>query len=207
MRKKPQQARSKELVNAILEASLKLIAKEGFDAFTTPRVAEMTGISVGSLYQYFSNKEEIFLALLDQQLNSLNQQWDALLPLMTEMKLDDVVMSVIRLTLVFMENEEGFYLEVWRNWNRLPIQDIANRIEHYMLDNARLYFIQHYQEYPVQDLSIRLFVAYNSTVFTLMRALSVSSPKIDTEVLVKSLAEMIVPYLSGKSVLPAQHEK
>jgi AcrR family transcriptional regulator len=62
-RKEPQQARSAELVEAILDAALQVLAKEGAQRFTTARVAERAGVSVGSLYQYFPNKAAILFRL------------------------------------------------------------------------------------------------------------------------------------------------
>jgi AcrR family transcriptional regulator len=62
-RKKPQQARSNDLVAAILEAALQVLAKEGAQRFTTTRVAERAGVSVGSIYQYFPNKASILFRL------------------------------------------------------------------------------------------------------------------------------------------------
>jgi AcrR family transcriptional regulator len=62
-RKQPKQARSTDLVAAILEAALQVLAKEGAQRFTTVRVAEKAGVSVGSLYQYFPNKAAILFRL------------------------------------------------------------------------------------------------------------------------------------------------
>lgn len=62
-RKKPKQARSKELVAAILEAAVQVLEQEGAQRFTTARVAERAGISIGSLYQYFPNKASILFRL------------------------------------------------------------------------------------------------------------------------------------------------
>ncbi|MDF0581030.1 TetR family transcriptional regulator [Bradyrhizobium yuanmingense] len=62
-RKPPQQARSTELVAAILDAAVQVLAKEGAQRFTTARVAERAGVSVGSLYQYFPNKAAILFRL------------------------------------------------------------------------------------------------------------------------------------------------
>ena len=62
-RKQPQQARSTELVAAILDAAVQVLAKEGAQRFTTARVAEKAGVSVGSLYQYFPNKAAILFRL------------------------------------------------------------------------------------------------------------------------------------------------
>jgi AcrR family transcriptional regulator len=63
LRKQPKQARSTELVANILEAAAQVLAKEGAHRFTTARVAEKAGVSVGSLYQYFPNKAAILFRL------------------------------------------------------------------------------------------------------------------------------------------------
>src|SRR3954454_6835852 len=62
-RKQPKQARSVDLVAAILEAAVQVLSKEGAHRFTTARVAEKAGVSVGSLYQYFPNKAAILFRL------------------------------------------------------------------------------------------------------------------------------------------------
>ncbi|GGB02606.1 TetR family transcriptional regulator [Brucella endophytica] len=63
LRKQPKQARSSELVSAILQAAVQVLTQEGAQRFTTARVAERAGISIGSLYQYFPNKASILFRL------------------------------------------------------------------------------------------------------------------------------------------------
>ena len=63
VRKRPLQARSAQLVADILEAAVRVLASDGALHFTTARVAEKAGVSVGSLYQYFPNKEAILFRL------------------------------------------------------------------------------------------------------------------------------------------------
>lgn len=62
-RKQPKQARSNQLVTAVLQAAAQVLATEGMHRFTTARVAEKAGVSVGSLYQYFPNKAAILFRL------------------------------------------------------------------------------------------------------------------------------------------------
>ncbi|MCA9633863.1 MAG: TetR family transcriptional regulator [Myxococcales bacterium] len=62
-RKSPQQARSNDLVAAVLEAAVQVLVKQGATRFTMARVAEKAGVSVGSLYQYFPNKAAILFRL------------------------------------------------------------------------------------------------------------------------------------------------
>lgn len=63
LRKQPKQSRSNELVAVILQAAVQVLASEGASRFTTARVAEKAGVSVGSLYQYFPNKAAILFRL------------------------------------------------------------------------------------------------------------------------------------------------
>jgi AcrR family transcriptional regulator len=65
VRKTPGQARSKETVNVILEASTRILESEGLRGFNTNSVAAKAGVSVGSLYQYFPNKDAILVALIE----------------------------------------------------------------------------------------------------------------------------------------------
>src|SRR5580658_7754149 len=65
-RKAPGQARSKETVNVILEASARILESEGLRGFNTNAIAAKAGVSVGSLYQYFPNKDAILLALINR---------------------------------------------------------------------------------------------------------------------------------------------
>lgn len=62
-RKQPKQARSAELVATILQAATQVLAQEGAGRFTTARVADKAGVSVGSVYQYFPNKAAILFRL------------------------------------------------------------------------------------------------------------------------------------------------
>jgi AcrR family transcriptional regulator len=63
-RKQPLQERSKATVDAILAAAGQVLAREGLARATTHRIAERAGVSVGTLYQYFPNKQSILAALI-----------------------------------------------------------------------------------------------------------------------------------------------
>ncbi|MCA9689498.1 MAG: TetR/AcrR family transcriptional regulator [Myxococcales bacterium] len=62
-RKAPQQQRSQQMRADILEAAVRVLGREGPERFTTARVAQAAGVSVGSLYQYFPNKHAILYAV------------------------------------------------------------------------------------------------------------------------------------------------
>ncbi len=68
--RKPQQVRAQEKVELILEAAIRLLEKGGLPALTTNAVAERAGVSIGSLYQYFANKESILDALANREVGA-----------------------------------------------------------------------------------------------------------------------------------------
>ncbi|ANN67561.1 TetR family transcriptional regulator [Bordetella bronchialis] len=82
-RKQPQQARSTELVAAILQAAAQVLEKEGAARFTTARIAERAGVSVGSVYQYFPNKAAILFRL---QLDEWRQTTEMMLGILADVR-------------------------------------------------------------------------------------------------------------------------
>lgn len=66
-RKKPLQARSTVTVDAIVEATIRILRRDGWTACTTTRIAALAGVSVGSLYQYFPNRNAIAVEIVRQR--------------------------------------------------------------------------------------------------------------------------------------------
>lgn len=65
-RKKPRQQRSQATVDAILDATARVLCTTGYDRASTNRIAMAAGVSVGSLYQYFPSKEALVAALVER---------------------------------------------------------------------------------------------------------------------------------------------
>src|ERR1700691_6140000 len=66
VRRRPRQRRAHQTVEAVLDAVSRVLKRDGVDAVTTNRIAEVAGVSIGSVYQYFPDKRAIFLALHDR---------------------------------------------------------------------------------------------------------------------------------------------
>ncbi|WP_343303943.1 TetR/AcrR family transcriptional regulator [Mesorhizobium retamae] len=69
MRKEPRQARSRATVETIVQAGARILSDEGWVGFTTNRVAELAGVSIGSLYQYFPDKLSLVDAIRHRHLD------------------------------------------------------------------------------------------------------------------------------------------
>lgn len=71
MRKSPTQARAAQTVDAIVEAATQILQSDGEERLTTNRIAERAGVSIGSLYQYFADKEAIVEAIAERERNKV----------------------------------------------------------------------------------------------------------------------------------------
>jgi AcrR family transcriptional regulator len=76
-RKQPVQARSEATVLAIFEASIQVLLGAGYRKLTTTRVAERAGVSVGTLYQYFPNRQSLIRAVLERYLAEMSDSIEA----------------------------------------------------------------------------------------------------------------------------------
>jgi AcrR family transcriptional regulator len=72
VRRSPRQTRSRETVAVILDATTRVLVQDGVDSFNTNRIAEIAGISIGSLYQYFPNKDALLLALNQRHVHQMH---------------------------------------------------------------------------------------------------------------------------------------
>jgi AcrR family transcriptional regulator len=66
-RKKPAQSRAAFTVDAILEGAANILEHQGLEAYTTNEIAARAGVSIGSLYQYFPNKDAVTIALIERE--------------------------------------------------------------------------------------------------------------------------------------------
>jgi len=95
-RKQPSQARSRQTVEVILAATSRILAREGYEAATTTRVAEVAGVSIGSLYQYFPSKEALVSALVEAHIGKIIQLLADATSELTRSSLDEVVRALAR---------------------------------------------------------------------------------------------------------------
>ncbi len=111
-RKRPRQARSRVLYDALVEATQRVLAGEGVAAVTTARVAEVAGVSIGSLYQYFPSREALIAAVIDHKLEADIRE---ILPFVESLRaasLEEAIRGLVELTVRFYRDDVPLYREM-----------------------------------------------------------------------------------------------
>lgn len=111
-RRVPQQTRSIERVERILDAAAALVVSEGVDALTTRSVARVAEVPVASLYQYFGDKDEILLALVERDIAEMDAQVAADLGKLDLLSIGSIVETTMR-AFVKVYHRRPAFVEIW----------------------------------------------------------------------------------------------
>lgn len=199
MRKSPRQERSRQMVENLIDATERCIARHGLDGTTTPRVAEIAGVSVGSLYQYFGDKEALVDAVVTRQAERIGRGLRRL-PLDENSTLEDITRITVEFGVALLSDEQGLYAELVRNWHRLPTQRVADQLQQFFMELTTAYLLKHHRVLQMPHLQVKLFVIVNSTLFTLVRLVGQNNPLITPRRVADELVAMITGYLSAAAV-------
>lgn len=191
MRKQPRQARSRLMVDSLIDATALTIAEHGLANATTARIAETAGISIGSLYQYFDSKEQLYAALLDRIVAELMAVVDRRSAALARQTLSEWVRGLLDEVWDYLEADQGLHLKVLRNWSQLDFMRGIDALEQKLLGVLSLYALQQAAVAGRADLPARIYILINSVLFTLVRYISQPSPLVSREALIKAFGEMV----------------
>jgi AcrR family transcriptional regulator len=96
-RKSASQERSRMTVDALVEATARLLVKEGFDGVSTNKIAEAAGVSIGSLYQYYPGKEALVAAVVDRHQDQVARKVRQAVPDIMSLPLEAAMRAIVTL--------------------------------------------------------------------------------------------------------------
>jgi AcrR family transcriptional regulator len=105
---KPKQQRSKNLVEYILQAGTQMFERIRFEQITTNKIAELAGVSVGSIYQYFSDKKSLFSVIVDRRFEENRNKLQSILSEAPIQEFDPFVRSLITRFLDHLLEQKGY---------------------------------------------------------------------------------------------------
>lgn len=109
-RKLPRQRRSRATVEALVEATARLLAERGYRGATTRRIAERAGVSVGSLYQYFPSRDALVTAVLERHVAHVLDTAAALFRRLEQAPLEDLIRRLVTAVLELHERDHALHV-------------------------------------------------------------------------------------------------
>jgi AcrR family transcriptional regulator len=125
-RKLPRQARAHATHGAIVEAATHIIAKGGLAAFNTNAVAQRAGVSIGSLYQYFPNKDALMVALIHRQQQTQLANVQAALSASEDVDFETAVRLLVRAAMQHHRDDILLATALDHEEARLPLSDMLS---------------------------------------------------------------------------------
>jgi AcrR family transcriptional regulator len=146
------------LVDALMQATARILVQEGWDALTTNRVAKEAGVSVGSLYQYFPNKDALVSGLVEGWADSMTEQLAALGPELADLPVEACVRRVVEVTRVDATLHRSVLLQL----PRIGALEFFERLNRRVADVLAEWISLRRSELDVDDPSLTAYVIVTS---------------------------------------------
>ena len=198
-RKRPEQDRSRATVDAIIAAAAHVLVRAGYAAFTTNRVAEKAGVSIGSLYQYFPNKDSLWGELMKRHLNDIESSIEMAMQNVETRSLDEIIRTAVQQNIRSHEIDPELHRVLSEevpmlghlDWKK----DYTKRIE----ARLRSLLLLKRHEITVPDIDLAVYVIGRTTEAVVHNAVWQRPQDFASGALAEELSRMLLGYLTGKA--------
>ncbi|MCZ4551039.1 TetR/AcrR family transcriptional regulator [Gordonia rubripertincta] len=153
-RRQPSQERSRNLVHAVLDATAQVLQEVGLEATSTNKVAKRAGVSVGSIYRYFPNKEALFDALVDDRIELLKDVASERMSELTTQTFPHAAEAMVRATIDFFGREPAVTLLILSRTANPNLSEHDQQLFSRMHAVARQYLALYADSLTVPDLDL-----------------------------------------------------
>lgn len=195
-RKLPKQGRSREMVEIILTATARVLVREGYDSATTNRISEVAGVSVGSLYQYFPNKESLLATLAERHLEDMeaifDKKFETIAGLDPQSAVQSLVEAAVQAHAVAPELHKALVEQVPQIGRFQKIREVENKIEEGLYE----YLKNNQEKLATGDARLAAFLIFR-TVESATHAAVLDRPDLlENGRLIEELTTLVLGYVS-----------
>lgn len=195
-RKKPVQQRAKVTADSILEAAEKIMLKEGYEQANTNRIAEVAGVSIGSLYQYFPDKEAIATSLIEKTISSAAVQARQTLHDLLEAPLEEASRKINEALLdIFEENQFALYVLPEKLKNESS-SDVGLALEKFMHVTNLSFMEQHKKDFTAKDVDIAYHVITVATLNNIENFVRENPTNMTRDQFIDEMVRLFVSYMT-----------
>lgn len=199
-RKSASQERSRATVAALVEATARILVREGFDKASTNRIAEVAGVSVGSLYQYFPSKEALVVAVAERHNRDIRRVVGDVLDKIDGLPLDQAVRKLVEVAIQAHRVDPQLHCVLAEQVPHTGELDAVGAPNREARQRFRAYLESRARELDVTDLDLASFVCATSIEAVAHNAV-LHEQEICSEDVVEGLIDetsrLILAYLAG----------
>lgn len=194
-RKLPKQDRSKFTVDTILTAAAHILAENGYDNASTNRIAERAGFSIGSLYQYFPNKEAIMSALRERHVNEMTAIVESALNKYANHPIDVALYELVKACVVAHAIDPILHQVLSEQVPRLSHSSAEAKI----IWLLREFLEQRRDRIQLQNIELTAFILQR-TIESLTHAAVIEHPEfLKEEQIEQEITKLLMSYLVGQA--------
>jgi AcrR family transcriptional regulator len=195
--KTPKQKRSKNTVNNIIESGFICVSERGVAGMTTHDIAEKAGVGVGTVYDYFENKEDIIYMMSERLFGELVVLIERVTPQMIEYKLEAALVLLLEAFEAFLMQNNGRYLKFAKE---MSVQDSlqlhTRQIRQTLLNSAVKLILRHPEYVQIPNLYVMASIIIDAGIYLVLDNLSSAKPEVSFEQLKAGLSDLIHVYVS-----------
>jgi AcrR family transcriptional regulator len=191
----PSQERSRQTVEAILESTARILTERGFDGASTNLIAQKAGVSIGSLYQYFPNKEAVVGALIGQIYREDLSAIEVAFQRSGHRRFEILILAVIRTLLRRFSERKRLRQIIYQEVPRTGQVQTVISVKTVLIEFLSQYLAARPDFSGGPNLPLKLFVIVNSIEATLYAAVFEAKTRTSEKALLNELKELIIRYL------------
>ena len=179
----------------ILIAASRVFAEHGYDQGTTQRVAEVAGVSVGTLYQYFPNKASLLAALAERELERFFTLFEQCLAGAQATDFENVLRMYVE-TVLAVYREEPLQHVLVESFTRTRDLALSNEHDRRAYEIVRAFLEKHHERLRVARADIAAYLVVTSVRYATL-CWARDQPEFDRGQFIDELCDMVIGYLLG----------
>ena len=198
-RRVPRQARSRALVEAILEATARVLAERGYAGTNTNLVAERAGVSVGSVYQYFPNKDSLITALHERHATEMQAAMETVLATAHPRGLRGQLAALVHAWLAAHQVEPELHRVLEKEFPFFDAPAEHSPADQGIFRRVRQLLDEHRDEIVPSDLDLATWVMLRTLEALIHAAVITPSPAHPMPAVEQAIVDLLSGYLCGRT--------
>lgn len=195
LKKIVKQDRAKATIEAILQGAARVLVKEGYEGTNTNRIAEVAGVSIGSVYQYYANKEAIIGELIESHIQKLMDVFIGKYNTLSSLSLKDGIRVVIKAMIEARAVEPKLQRVFDEQLPKIGKRSRLREYEKQAVEMIRVYLESKKSEVAIKNIEVAAFISVHAVEAVIEVALNNRQDILTGGHLEDELTNLMIRYL------------